>query len=78
MSAQNNAKGIVAYLIIAFLMTWSFWCIPLLFGLTILLFMGGPNWIFAGYPGILSWIPLGAMCAWIILTGQLTPENRRI
>ena len=47
-------------------------------GLTLLLFMGAPNWIFAGYPGILSWIPLCAICAWIILTGQLTPENKRI
>lgn len=47
-------------------------------GLTILLFMGGPNWVFVGYPGILSWIPLGALCAWIILTGQLTLGNKRI
>ena len=42
-------------------------------GLTILLFMGAQNWVFVGYTGILSWIPLGALCAWIILTGQLTP-----
>lgn len=47
-------------------------------GLTILLFMGGPNWVFVGYPGILSWIPLGALCAWIIITGQLAPEKKRI
>jgi len=47
-------------------------------GLTVFLFMGGPNWVFTGYPGILSWIPLGALCAWIILTGQLGPSNRRI
>ncbi len=47
-------------------------------GLTVLLFMGGPNWIFVGYPGILSWIPLGAICAWIILTGKLAPEKKRI
>jgi len=45
-------------------------------GLTMLLFMGGPNWIFVGYPGILSWIPLGVLCAWIILTGQLAPIKR--
>jgi membrane protease YdiL (CAAX protease family) len=45
-------------------------------GISLLLFMGGPNWIFVGYPGILSWIPLGALCAWIILTGQLTPIKR--
>lgn len=47
-------------------------------GLTIFLFMGAPNWIFVGYTGILSWIPLGAICAWIILTGQLSTENKRI
>jgi membrane protease YdiL (CAAX protease family) len=47
-------------------------------GLTILLFMGAPNWVFVGYTGILSWIPLGGLCAWIILTGQLTPEIKRI
>ena len=36
MSAQNTTtKGIVAYLLITFAMAWSFWCIPLLFGLTI-------------------------------------------
>ena len=44
-------------------------------GLTILLFMGASNWIFVGYPGILSWIPLGALCAWIIYTGQLTRQK---
>jgi len=47
-------------------------------GLTIFLFMGAPNWVFVGYTGILSWIPLGGVCAWIILTGQLAPENKRI
>jgi len=45
-------------------------------GLSVLLFMGGPNWVFVGYPGILSWIPLGGICAWIILTGQLIPIKR--
>ena len=78
MSAQNNTKGIVAFLLITFAMAWSLWCIPLLFGLTLLLFMGAPNWIFVGYPGILNWIPLGTLCIWIILTGQLTPEKRQI
>lgn len=41
--------------------------------LTLLLFMGGPNWILVGYPGLLSWIPLGAFCVWIVLSGQLKP-----
>lgn len=43
-----------------------------------LLFIGGPNWIFLSHFGILTWIPLGLICAWIILTSQLTlpGENR--
>jgi membrane protease YdiL (CAAX protease family) len=43
-------------------------------GFTTLLFMGGPNWIFVSYLGPLGWIPLGALCAWIVLTGQLKLE----
>ena len=39
--------------------------------LTLFLFIGGPNWIFVSYVGILGWVPLGALCAWIVLTGQL-------
>jgi hypothetical protein len=36
MSVQKNTpKGIFAYLLIAFAMAWSFWCIPLFFGLTL-------------------------------------------
>jgi hypothetical protein len=31
--------------------------------------------IWVGYLGILSWIPLGALSAWIILTGQLKTES---
>lgn len=43
--------------------------------LTTLLFMGSPNMIWVGYLGILSWIPLGALSAWIVLTGQLKTES---
>jgi membrane protease YdiL (CAAX protease family) len=43
--------------------------------LTVSLFMGGPSMIWVGYLGILSWIPLGALSAWIILTGQLKTES---
>jgi len=43
--------------------------------LTMLLFAGRPGGIFVSYLGILSWIPLGALCAWIVLTGQLKPES---
>ncbi len=42
--------------------------------LTALLFLGEPNGLFWGYLGVLSWIPLGALCAWIVLTGQLAPQ----
>ncbi len=40
-------------------------------GLTLLLFTGGPNWIFVSYVGVLGWVPLGILCAWIVGTGQL-------
>jgi membrane protease YdiL (CAAX protease family) len=43
--------------------------------LTTLLFMGGPSMIWVGYLGVLSWIPLGALSAWIILTGQLKTDS---
>jgi membrane protease YdiL (CAAX protease family) len=43
--------------------------------LATLLFMGGPSMIWVGYLGILSWIPLGALSAWIILTGQLKTDS---
>ena len=39
--------------------------------LTLLLFWGGPNWLFVSYVGVLGWVPLGALCLWIVLTGQL-------
>ncbi len=39
--------------------------------LTLLLFLGGPNFTLVSYLGVLSWIPLGALCAWILLTGKL-------
>ncbi len=43
---------------------------------TVLLFAGGPDLLFAGYLGLLGWIPLTALCIWIIFTGQLKPEKR--
>jgi membrane protease YdiL (CAAX protease family) len=43
--------------------------------LTLLLFMGGPNWIFVSYVGVLAWVPLGIICAWIVATGQLTESS---
>jgi len=44
--------------------------------LTLLLFMGGPNWIFVSYLGLLGLIPLGALCAWLVLTQQLKPIQK--
>ena len=43
--------------------------------LTLLLFIGAPNWIFVSYVGILAWLPLGILCSWIILTNQLEPDG---
>ncbi|MYA59903.1 MAG: CPBP family intramembrane metalloprotease [Chloroflexi bacterium] len=39
--------------------------------LTLVLFIGAPNWIFVSYVGIIGWVPLGVLCMWIALTGQL-------
>ncbi len=39
--------------------------------LTTLLFLGGSNLLFVGYLGVLSWIPLGGLAAWIGLTRRL-------
>ncbi len=41
--------------------------------LTVLLFLGGPDYLFSSYLGLLGWIPLGAVSLWIILTGRLKP-----
>ncbi len=43
--------------------------------LIVLLFMGGGNFIYVGYLGILGWIPLGIVSAWIVLTGRLAPKG---
>jgi uncharacterized protein len=42
--------------------------------LTTLLFLGGPNWIFVNYGGILAWIPFGVLCGWIIWGDRLNPK----
>jgi hypothetical protein len=41
--------------------------------LTLLLFGGGASLMFVSDLGMLAWIPLGGLSAWIVLTGQLTP-----
>jgi membrane protease YdiL (CAAX protease family) len=40
-----------------------------------LLFTGGPNWLLVSYFGVLGWIPLGALCAWIVLGRRLEGEE---
>ncbi len=65
------------------LKTGSIWCSSLAHaatntiaaGLFMFLFAGGPSLLFVSYEGILRWIPLGALSAWIVLTGQLKPAN---
>jgi hypothetical protein len=41
--------------------------------LTAFLFIGGASLIWVLDLGILAWIPLGALSAWIVFTGQLKP-----
>jgi len=36
-----------------------------------MLFAGGANFIFFSYLGILGWLPLGGVCAWIVVTGRM-------
>ena len=47
-------------------------------GLTLFLFLGAQNWLFVSYVGILGWLPLGALCAWVLLTGQLSVERESV
>ena len=44
-------------------------------GVFILLFGGGNNSLFLSPAGMVAWIPLGALSAWIVFTGQLKPAN---
>lgn len=46
--------------------------------LTLLLFLGGSNWIFVSYLGILSWLPLGVLCFWVLATGRLKPAGETV
>lgn len=43
--------------------------------LMLILFGETSDLLFTGYYGILAWVPLGAVCAWIILNGKLKPEE---
>jgi len=43
--------------------------------LFVLLFGGGANFLYVGYGGLLGMVPLAALSAWIVLTGQLKPAD---
>jgi membrane protease YdiL (CAAX protease family) len=43
--------------------------------LALLLFLGGPNFTLVSYLGILSLIPFGALCAWILFSKQLNGKD---
>ena len=43
--------------------------------LTLLLYAGVPGWLWVSYVGILSWLPLGALCLWIIWRGLLPDRS---
>ena len=42
-------------------------------GLTVMLFGGGASFLYASMEGMLAFLPLGALSAWIVFTGQLKP-----
>lgn len=39
--------------------------------LTAYLYFGGGSFLLTSYAGVLGWLPLGAICVWIVLTRQL-------
>jgi membrane protease YdiL (CAAX protease family) len=46
--------------------------------LTMLLFLGGANYLFVFFSGILSWIPMGVLCTWILMRHRLQPWRRTL
>lgn len=77
--------GVLVSIIFAWLQqrSGSIWCPSLAHAstnglggsLTLVLFYGGSSTIVTSYVGMLGWIPLGALCAWIIATRQLQPQS---
>jgi membrane protease YdiL (CAAX protease family) len=43
--------------------------------LFVILFGGGANFLYVSYGGLIGMIPLAALSAWIVFTGQLTPAK---
>lgn len=41
--------------------------------LTVFWFYGVASQVWVGYQGVLAWLPLGAVCIWIVHTGQSKP-----
>ena len=37
------------------------------------LFVGTGSFILTSFAGVIAWVPLGVICAWIVLTGRLVP-----
>jgi len=46
--------------------------------LTAFLFYGGGNWILTSYAGVFGWIPLGVVCAWIMLNRSRRTAHSRM
>jgi membrane protease YdiL (CAAX protease family) len=44
--------------------------------LTMLLFLGGSNYLFVNFFGILGWVPMGILCLWIVMREQLTLNKK--
>jgi len=42
------------------------------------LFVGSGSFLLTSFAGVLAWIPLGAIAAWIVLTGRLVPVPRAV
>jgi membrane protease YdiL (CAAX protease family) len=46
--------------------------------LTMLLFLGGSNYLFVFFSGILGWIPMAILCVWILMRHRLQPWHRAL
>jgi membrane protease YdiL (CAAX protease family) len=45
---------------------------------TMLWFTGNQHWILWSYLGVLGLVPMGALCAWIVLSGRLEPAKAQL
>ena len=42
--------------------------------LTLLVFLGGGDFLYVSYLGLLGWVPLGSLCVWLVASGRLKPR----